>query len=147
PVPLHSSQMHNEKMLPSESGEVLGATLETAGKVTTGDAQSVVLDAATNDATAQLNPLQTATRGVVAASKEIQQLIEIHGLPERKASKHLRQLLSAALDREGPAADREVLLGLTQPGPIELQVGSKLGSSEMKKMRQQLARTLRREKP
>lgn len=141
PVPLFSEDMHANKMLPTESTEaaVKGLTPETD--------PVAALDIATNHATAQLDPLKTASPGVKVEAEELQKLIEIHGLPEKPLPKHLRALLSHALEREGPNADKVVLLGLTQPGPIETQIGRKIGSAQIKKIREQLARTLRRERP
>jgi hypothetical protein len=139
PVPLFSEEMHSNKMLPTQS-------IEVAEKAVVSN-PAAALDVATDHATARLDPLQTATPGVKAAAKELGEMIETHGLPEKPAPVHLRNLLSKSLDRVGPAADRGVILTLTNPGPIELQIGRKLGSSQLKKIREQLANTLRREEP
>ncbi len=139
PVPLFSEDMHTRKMLPTES-------VEAAERATPAD-QPAVLDAATDHATARLEPLQTATPGVKAAAAEVGEIMETHGLPEKPLPVHLRNLLSKSLDRVGPAADRGVILSLTNPGPIEIQIGRKIGSAQLKKIRERLAESLRREEP
>jgi hypothetical protein len=140
PTPLYSEDMHAKKMLPTESTEAAERTVSIESEPV------AALNAATDHAVAQLEPLQTATPGVKSATEEVQKLIEIHGLPEKAPSRHLRDVLSTSLDREGPAAEIGVTLALTQPGPIELQLGRKIGANQIKRIREQLERTLRRER-
>jgi hypothetical protein len=151
--PLISEDMHKAGLTSIESPEVAEKNLENVARQSalpgTETPPEAVMDAALDHAVASVKPLDVAASVVKEDASIVKQ--EIHSLPKRgpKAAERLRGILSAALDREGPAAEKSVLVGLTDPDPSEISLERKAAGTphEQNFRREQVAASLKRETP
>lgn len=84
-----------------------------------------VLDAATDHAVANLDPIEAATPSIKEKKKLMDEAAsEIHPLPKVKksVSEQKAGMIAAALRREGSASEEGAVLELTSPTPEELNV-------------------------
>lgn len=127
--PLISEDVHKRGLLPFESEPVselsLENTVKEAAKPGVKAPPEAILDAVTDHAVAAMKPADVSNSLVKA---DIQ---EIHRLPKRtaKQAEHLRETLTAALDQEGAAVEKSVLVGLTDPNPGEIDLDRKVAQT------------------
>jgi hypothetical protein len=147
--PLISEDMHKRGVTPLESPRVAEMAMEDlAMKASKDTPPEAAMDAALDHAVASTKPLDTAAPSVKDDAKLVTE--ELHPLPTHgaKEADRLQGIIAAALDREGPATEKAVLVGLTDPTPREINIEKIKARTphEQNRNREALERSLAKEK-